>query len=152
MILVLRHLVFRSILYYNPVNSNSIFKSSPGGLGVDRWSDNRLHSARVDRIPLEDIYMVKILTKKELWTCYKLSGLWYDPTYLGVRWLIHLHLFHTLQTYTTKTYSTHRILNQKTCKGTSSWFPGTKVQMARSKPLIHEADPHITKLAMEARM
>ena len=25
---------------------------SRGGLGVDRWSDNRLHSASVDQIPL----------------------------------------------------------------------------------------------------
>ena len=37
-------------------------------------------------------------------------------------------------------------------KGTQSWFPGTKVQMAGSEPLIQEADPHITKLAIEARM
>ena len=50
------------------------------------------------------------------------------------------------------TYSTHRILNQRTCKGTSSWFPGTKVQMAWSEPLIQEADPHITKLTIETRM
>ena len=27
-------------------------KSSRGGLGVERWSNNRLHSALVDRIPL----------------------------------------------------------------------------------------------------
>ena len=31
-------------------------------------------------------------------------------------------------------------------------FPGTKVQMAGSEPLIKEADPHITKIAIEARM
>ena len=47
---------------------------------------------------------------------------------------------------------TYRILNQRTCKGTPSRFPGTKVQMARSEPLIQEADPHIMKLALEARM
>ena len=35
--------------------------------------------------------------------------------------------------------------NQRTCKGTPSRFPGTKVQMAGSEPLIQEADPHITK-------
>ena len=34
-----------------------------GGLGVERWSDNRLHSALVDQIPLGDNYMVKIITK-----------------------------------------------------------------------------------------
>ena len=33
-----------------------------------------------------------------------------------------------------------------------SQFPGTKVQMAGSELLIQEADPHITKLAIEARM
>ena len=32
------------------------------------------------------------------------------------------------------------------------WFPGTKVQMAGSEPLIQEADPHITKIAIEAQM
>ena len=30
-----------------------------------------------------------------------------------------------------------------------SWFPGTKVKMAGSEPLIQEADPHITKLTVE---
>ena len=41
---------------------------------------------------------------------------------------------------------------ERTCKGTPSRFPDTKVQMAGSEPLIQEADPHITKFAMEARM
>ena len=41
----------------------------------------------------------------------------------------------------------HRLIN-----GTPSRFPGTKVQMALSEPLIQEADPHITKLAIEAGM
>ena len=31
------------------------------------------HSKTLVRIPLGDIYMVKILTKKELWTCYNHS-------------------------------------------------------------------------------
>ena len=44
------------------------------------------------------------------------------------------------------------ILNQRTCKGTPSRFPGKKVQMAGSEPLIQEADPRITKLAIETRM
>ena len=37
-------------------------------------------------------------------------------------------------------------------KGTPSRFPGTKVKMAGSEPLIKEADPHITKLEKEAWM
>ena len=44
--------------------------------------------------------------------------------------------------------------NQRPCKGTPSRFPGTKVKMAGSEaePLIQEADPHISKLAIEAWM
>ena len=53
----------------------TIFLSSRGGSGVERWSDNRLHSAPMDQIPIGDVYMVKIWTKKELCTHYKLSGL-----------------------------------------------------------------------------
>ena len=37
-------------------------------------------------------------------------------------------------------------------KGTLSWFPGTKVKKTGSEPLIQEADPHIMKLAIGARM
>ena len=33
----------------------------------------------MDQISLGDVYMVKILTKKELWTGYKLCGLCYSP-------------------------------------------------------------------------
>ena len=29
-----------------------VLESSHGGLGVERWSENRLHSAPVDQIPL----------------------------------------------------------------------------------------------------
>ena len=53
----------------------TIFLSSRGGSGVERWSDNWLHSAPMDQIPLGDVYVVKIRTKKELWTRYKLRGL-----------------------------------------------------------------------------
>ena len=39
-------------------------KSTRGGLGVEQWSANRLHSAPVDRIPLgETITAMSILTK-----------------------------------------------------------------------------------------
>ena len=53
-------------------------KSSSGGLGVERWSDNRLHSAPVDRIPLGEtipamsmfyVYMVPTLTDM----CYNVT-------------------------------------------------------------------------------
>ena len=65
-------------------------------------------------IPLGDVYMVKILTIKELWTHYKLHGL-------------SIILI-------TETYSTWSTL-QRTCKGTLPWFPGSKrFTMARSEP------------------
>ena len=54
--------------------------------------------------------------------------------------------------YTTQLNSAYRILKQRTCKGTQSRFPGTKVQMAGSEALIQEVDPHITKLAIEVQM
>ena len=38
------------------------------------------------------------------------------------------------------------------CKGPQSRFPGSKVKMAGSEPLIQEAYPHITKLTIGARM
>ena len=44
------------------------------------------------------------------------------------------------------------IWKPKNLKKYPSKFPGTKVQMAGSEPLIQEADPHITKLAIEAQM
>ena len=58
-------------LYMSPV-----FKFSHDGLGVERWSDNRLHSAPVDRISLGEtipamsmfhVYMVPTPTDM----CYK---------------------------------------------------------------------------------
>ena len=48
--------------------------------------------------------------------------------------------------------STYRIIYQRTCKGTSSWFPDTKIQIAGSEPLIREADPPITKFNVELKM
>ena len=50
---------------------------------------------------------------------------------------------------TSTPHPTHRILNQLKCKGTPSRFPGTKVKMARSEPLIQDADPNITKLTVQ---
>ena len=38
--------------------------SSRGGLVVEPWSENRLDSITVDRIPLVDVYMVKIPESK----------------------------------------------------------------------------------------
>ena len=52
------------------------YSSSRGDLGVERWSDNGLHSARVDQIPLGEtipaismfyVYMVPTPTD----VCYK---------------------------------------------------------------------------------
>ena len=54
----------------------STIESSGGGLGVERWCDNRLHSALVDQIPLGEtmpaismfyVYMVPTPTN----LCYK---------------------------------------------------------------------------------
>ena len=39
--------------------------SSRGGLVVERWSDNRLDSITVDRIPLGDDLYIILLNKKE---------------------------------------------------------------------------------------
>ena len=59
-----------------------------------------------------------------------------------MRYLI--HLFHTLHTYTTQpTLHTGFSTNEM------QRFPGTKVNIAGSEPLIQEADPHITKLTVE---
>ena len=57
-----------------------MFRSSRGGLGVERWSDNRLHSVPVDRIPLGEtipaismFYVYMVPTPTDMCYKYKLA-------------------------------------------------------------------------------
>ena len=59
----------------NVVNNSTRHPAAVVAWLVERLLYEKCHLLAVDQIPLGDVYIVKIVTKKELWTRYRLRGL-----------------------------------------------------------------------------